>query len=153
MSKLTDEQRAQRQKHRAEQRKAAIQARWQTEISKAEQLIPEAKAYLEANPLSDRETWLLFAVVEDEARNARAGSSSAKAKWFDAIAPRARPTRWGGKTGVAGFCSKMVKDAFTNLVTHRVNGYIWAEPLGTAVVLYLRERFPVLRPDYSLENV
>jgi hypothetical protein len=83
----------------------------------------------------------------------RAGSSSAKAKWFDAIAPRARPTRWGGKTGVAGFCSKMVKDAFTNLVTHRVNGYIWAEPLGTAVVLYLRERFPVLRPDYSLENV
>jgi hypothetical protein len=60
MSKLTDEQRAQRQKHRAEQRKAAIQARWQTEISKAEQLIPEAKAYLEANPLSDRETGRQF---------------------------------------------------------------------------------------------
>jgi hypothetical protein len=153
MAKLTPEQTAERTRYRAEKRKAEILDRWQTSITEAEQLIPQAQAFLEENPLGEREAWLLFAVVEDEARNAQAGiSSSAKAKYFDYIAPRARPTRLGGKSGVTGFCSKMVKGTLEQLVKHRVNGYIWAEPLGTAVVLYLRQRFPFLRPDLPVEN-
>jgi hypothetical protein len=46
----------------------------------------------------------------------------------------------------------MVKGALEQLVKHRVNGYIWADPLGTAVVLYLRQRFPFIRPDLPVEN-
>ena len=153
MAKLTPEMRAQREQDRAQKRKAEILARWETQVAEARQLIPQAKAFLQENPLGDREAWLLFAVVEDSARCAEMGiSSSAKVKYFDGIAPRARPGRYGSSSGLAGFCSKMAKGTLTRLITHRVNGYIWAESLGIAVVLYLRELFPVLLPENPVEN-
>ena len=153
MPALTLSQSIARAKSRAEKAKAEVQARWQDTVAEARLLYPKAKEWLDQQSLTPRQTWLLFAVVEDAEKNAQAGiRRSAKGWAFDGIAPRSRPNAYGFLTdGVKGFCSKQVKGDFTQLVFHSRNGYIWPEALGVAMVLYLRELFPVLMPDNDLD--
>ncbi|VTU42739.1 MULTISPECIES: hypothetical protein [unclassified Variovorax] len=96
--------------------------------------------------LTPRHLWLLLGVTEtDESEYlVRKRGRSCETKWFDRIAPRARPTAYGLSKGVSGFTNRIGAD-LNDLLHLSRNGYVYSTTRGLAVVEYFRSLYPELR--------
>jgi len=149
MRKLTPDERALRDAAREEAKKTENRARWAAKLEEVAPLMNDAavqvKAALADKSLTLRDLWLVLGLFETEEKIAQAGRrESCKTKWFDAIAPRAKPDVYPYQ-GVSGFSVKTAAKAPLFLEGSR-NGYVYLTDLGYATARWLRETFTALNP-------
>lgn len=152
MKKLTPDERAARDAARNEAQKAANRAQWATKMDEVTPLMCEAaaivKAALAEKDVTLRDLWLVLGVFETEEKIAEAGGhESCKTKWFDRVAPRAKPDVYPYH-GVSGYSVKTAAKAPEFLKGSR-NGYVYLTDLGYAAAKWMRETFSMLNPAYG----
>jgi hypothetical protein len=153
MRKLTPDERAAREAARAEATQAANRARWGKQLDDVHTRIDEAgtklKEALAAKTLTLRDIWLVLGVFETEEKTAQAGKhESCKTKWFDRIAPRAKPDVYP-YYGVSSYSVKTAEKAALFLKGSH-NGYVYLTDLGYAAALWLRQTFRSLDPAQGI---
>ena len=155
MARLTEEERKARDAKRAEEQKAHNRARWTESLAKAKPLVADAGAQLaeaiQTKALNMRDIWLVVAVFEIEEKMAKVGQrESCKTKWFDRVAPRAKPDVYPYH-GLSGYATKTATKAAQFLkLSH--NGYVYLTDLGYAAVQWLRENFPAVHPESGMPD-
>jgi hypothetical protein len=118
---------------------------------KAEPLMQETPGFLAQRPaLTPRHLWLLLGVTETDEKEhlVHKRGRSSHTKWFDRIAPRVKPTAYGGKSGVSGFTTRIGAE-MKDLLQLSSNGYVYSTTRGLAVVEHFRSLYPELRLEHA----